>query len=221
MSIENVSSKIEHFDAQETSQESATKSSESTRPTSTDGVQKPYIPEITIQEIIPEIKEIPITGPPKREINQGSFSAEHTDRSDVEIDNNHNDLLIDSDVDSSEVQENYHQPPPVLRIGDKLLFLKKGEFVSEKGASTPSPVITIIGAEGLQRGFEESLEAHELKIVEKDISSLNAKEISSLKAEDITSFKSVTPKSEEGHRMEDKSDGKATIKIRIHYNIIL
>lgn len=112
------------------------------------------IPEITIREIIPEIKEIPITGPPKHEI-----FITHID------DNVHNNDLLDTDTESSEILENY-QPPPVLRIGDKLLFLKKGEFVPEKDVSTPSPVITIIGAEGLQRGFEESLETHEINLNE-------------------------------------------------------
>lgn len=112
------------------------------------------IPEITIREIIPEIKEIPITGPPKHEI-----FITHID------DNVQNNDLLDTDTESSEILENY-QPPPVLRIGDKLLFLKKGEFVPEKDVSTPSPVITIIGAEGLQRGFEESLENHEINLNE-------------------------------------------------------
>lgn len=112
------------------------------------------VPEITIREIIPEVKEIPITGPPKREIILTNID-----------DNIHNNDLLDSDTESSEILESY-QPPPVLRIGDKLLFLKKGEFVPEKDVSTPSPVITIIGAEGLQRGFEESLENHEFVINE-------------------------------------------------------
>ncbi|ERL90173.1 hypothetical protein D910_07527 [Dendroctonus ponderosae] len=63
------------------------------------------------------------------------------------------------------VSEVFQHPPPVLRIGDKLLFLKKGNLVPEKDVTTPDSVITIIGAEGLQRGgVEESLEVHELKI---------------------------------------------------------
>ncbi|XP_074026358.1 uncharacterized protein isoform X2 [Leptinotarsa decemlineata] len=118
--------------------------------------------KITIQEIIPERKEIPITAPPKIIAEpQGTLLIEEAD----DFSNNSNDLVItDSDAESSEISEVFQQPPPVLRIGDKLLFLKKGEFVPEKDTSTPTSVITLIGAEGLQRGFEESGEVHETKI---------------------------------------------------------
>lgn len=119
-------------------------------------------PKITIQEIIPEIKEIPITASPKSDDNpqtQGQLIIEeakdHEDAKD-------NDLVVtDAEPDSSEISEVFQQPPPVLRIGDKLLFLKKGELIPEKDTSTPTSVITIIGAEGLQRGFEESAETHD------------------------------------------------------------
>ncbi|KAK9886124.1 hypothetical protein WA026_014910 [Henosepilachna vigintioctopunctata] len=72
-----------------------------------------------------------------------------------------NDLLAsDSDAEPSEIEEVIHNPPPVIRIGDNLLFLRKNEFVNEKDASsTPTSIITLIGAEGLQRGgLEEVVE---------------------------------------------------------------
>ncbi|CAH1154290.1 unnamed protein product [Phaedon cochleariae] len=115
--------------------------------------------KITIQEIIPEIKEIPVTASPRVSTDfQGTLIIEE------DFINNSNDLVVtDAEAESSEVSEIFQQPPPILRIGDKLLFLKKGELVPEINASTPSSVITIIGAEGLQRGFEESSEFHEGK----------------------------------------------------------
>lgn len=126
-------------------------------------------PKITIQEIIPEIKEIPMTEPPK--INEKE-EVKKSDRKDDDVElklsdtmteiKEENDIVtFDVESDSSEISEIYHHPPPVLRIGDKLLFLKKGELVPEKDTSTPASVITIIGAEGLQRGFEDSAEAPE------------------------------------------------------------
>ncbi|KAJ8917623.1 hypothetical protein NQ315_000106 [Exocentrus adspersus] len=134
------------------------------RLTEVDQIQKESIvPKITIQEIIPERKEIPVTAPPKLELeSQGTLIIEEAE----EFLNHSNDLVVtDADADSSEISEVFHHPPPVLRIGDKLLFLKKGEFVHEKDTSTPNSVITIIGAEGLQRGgFEDSGEVHEVKI---------------------------------------------------------
>ncbi|XP_018562267.1 mucin-3A isoform X2 [Anoplophora glabripennis] len=122
-----------------------------------------FLPKITIQEIIPERKEIPITAPPKVEPEpQGTLIIEEAE----EFLNHSNDLVVtDVDTDSSEISEVFQHPPPILRIGDKLLFLKKGELVPEKDTSTPSSVITIIGAEGLQRGgFEDSGEVHEVNI---------------------------------------------------------
>lgn len=125
-------------------------------------------PRITIQEIIPEIKEIPITGPPKREINLKIHSQQLDDSIELKslnkVDPTENkDLdLGDAESDSSEISEIYHHPPPVLKIGDQLLFLKKGELVPSADVSTPLPVITIIGAEGLQRGTEDSAESHDV-----------------------------------------------------------
>ncbi|XP_076250788.1 uncharacterized protein LOC143190415 isoform X1 [Rhynchophorus ferrugineus] len=122
------------------------------------------LPRITIQEIIPERKEIPITAPPKNFITdlQGTLLIEEAIPTS---ENTSNDLNIDTDPESSEVSEVFQHPPPILRIGDKLLFLKKGELVPEKDTSSPQTVITIIGAEGLQRGgVEDSLEIHEVKI---------------------------------------------------------
>ncbi|XP_065155180.1 proteoglycan 4 [Atheta coriaria] len=124
--------------------------------------------EITIHEIIPEIKEIPITNSPKREINEvvhKQLIKEDDDQHDES-----NDLPPDSESDGSEVAEVYQHPPSVLRIGDKLLFLKKdGELVNEKGVSTPATVITIIGAEGLQRGGVEVEAEETLKTTLDDI----------------------------------------------------
>lgn len=130
-------------------------------------------PKITIQEIIPEIKEIPMTEAPKAEPTakiqnekpqhlEILTAEEPENRTEVREENDV--ITFDVDSDSSEISEIYHQPPPVLRIGDKLLFLKKGELVPEKDTSTPASVITIIGAEGLQRGFEDSSEMHETSV---------------------------------------------------------
>lgn len=82
------------------------------------------------------------------------------------VENSSNDLnMDDSEPESSELSEVFHHPPPVLRIGDKLLILKKGGVLQENNTTTTDSVITIIGAEGLQRGgVEESLEVHEVKI---------------------------------------------------------
>ncbi|XP_066253040.1 mucin-4 [Euwallacea similis] len=123
---------------------------------------------ITIQEIIPERKEIPVTAPPKIFISepQGTLLIEEALPTS---ENSVNDLNIDSEPESSEVSEVFQHPPPVLRVGDKLLILKKGGVLSENDTTTPDSVITIIGAEGLQRGgVEESLEVHEVKIIPQD-----------------------------------------------------
>ncbi|XP_066157885.1 bromodomain-containing protein DDB_G0270170 [Euwallacea fornicatus] len=120
---------------------------------------------ITIQEIIPERKEIPVTAPPKIFISepQGTLLIEEALPTS---ENSVNDLNIDSEPESSEVSEVFQHPPPVLRVGDKLLILKKGGVLAENDTTTPDSVITIIGAEGLQRGgVEESLEVHEVKII--------------------------------------------------------
>ncbi|KRT82544.1 hypothetical protein AMK59_3053, partial [Oryctes borbonicus] len=120
--------------------------------------------KITIHEIIPEIKEIPITEPPKQENAsnvQGQLLVEEKVPT-INEENHINDVEDDATLESSELSEVFQHPPPVLRIGDQLLFLKKGELVPEKDASTPSPVFTIIGAEGLQRGDIESMEHHEI-----------------------------------------------------------
>lgn len=116
-------------------------------------------PKITIQEIIPAIKEIPMTEPPKQkeEVKADDVELKLSDTV-TEIKEDNDVVTFDVESDSSEISEIYHHPPPVLRIGDKLLFLKKGELVPEKDTSTPASVITIIGAEGLQRGFEDSAE---------------------------------------------------------------
>lgn len=113
-------------------------------------------PKITIQEIIPAIKEIPMTEPPKPK-EESDIELKLSDTV-TEIKEENDVVTFDVESDSSEISEIYHHPPPVLRIGDKLLFLKKGELVPEKDTSTPASIITIIGAEGLQRGFEDSAE---------------------------------------------------------------
>ncbi|XP_044271761.1 uncharacterized protein LOC123015826 [Tribolium madens] len=98
--------------------------------------------KITIQEIIPEKPE------------------------------NSTNEVGDSEAESSEISEVFQQPPSVLRIGDKLLFLKKGELVPEKNITTPASVITVIGAEGLERGTEESAETETADSGESHILSL-------------------------------------------------
>lgn len=125
-------------------------------------------PNITIQEIIPEIKEIPITTAPKFEVQSENVAESESEKVVKNIvdnvqaliadgtDQNTNDLIVgDTESDSSEISEVYHHPPPVLKIGDQVLVLKKGELVPGQSNSTPQPVITVIGAEGLQRGVEE------------------------------------------------------------------
>ncbi|XP_045475459.1 uncharacterized protein LOC123681236 [Harmonia axyridis] len=113
--------------------------------------------KITIQEIIPEILEIPITSNPKEEQKaetQGKLIIEETKATEE------NDLFVtDSEAESSELTEVIQSPPPVIRIGDNLLYLKRNELVNEKDASsTPSSIITLFGAEGLQRGGIEEVE---------------------------------------------------------------
>lgn len=106
-----------------------------------------------------------MTAPPKILISepQGTLVIEEAIPT---VENCSNDLNIDdSEPESSELSEVFHHPPPVLRVGDKLLILKKGGVLQENNTTTTDSVITIIGAEGLQRGgVEESLEVHEVKI---------------------------------------------------------
>lgn len=169
---------------------------------------KQGIPEITIQEIIPEIKEIPITGPPKREISKGSFyNSQKFNKDTLEKFRGDKSEFGEENKDNDRVEN--PQSSPVLKIGDKLLFLKKGEFIPEKDASTPSPVITIIGAEGLQRGFEESLESHD-KIVAvsteiKDDNDLKEAEEDDIESADSTNIFSVVK------RNSSKDDGTTRI----------
>ncbi|KAK5645075.1 hypothetical protein RI129_006375 [Pyrocoelia pectoralis] len=127
------------------------------------------VQKITIQEIIPEIKEIPITGPPKREINL----LTHGQVLDGKVIDKLKDDISDTETESSEISEIYHHPPPILKIGDQLLVLKKGELIPKKDISTPRPVITVIGAEGLQRGTEDSGETHEVVVQRNDDSKVN------------------------------------------------
>ncbi|KAL3270096.1 hypothetical protein HHI36_009154 [Cryptolaemus montrouzieri] len=121
-------------------------------------------PKITIQEIIPDIKEIPITSnskpDEKQEIVEKLLIAETKIPASV-ITEESNDLVVtDSEAESSEITEVIQNPPPVIRIGDNLLFLKKNELINEKDAiSTPTSIITLVGAEGLQRGgVDEAVE---------------------------------------------------------------
>lgn len=111
-------------------------------------------PKITIQEVIPQRTEYQITSAPKDAT---------TVKSPIKIIEDSSNELIDSQSYASEKTEVYDHPPPVLRIGDQLLFFKQGQLVPEKDASTPSPVITLIGAEGLQIGVgSEEIIEHEL-----------------------------------------------------------
>ncbi|GLV37511.1 uncharacterized protein CBL_20325 [Carabus blaptoides fortunei] len=123
-------------------------------------------PQITIQEVIPSRTEYKITSPPQKEVPPRSVSASPLNvvtfkvRDQTLSTANPIKLLTDSSNDLSDVEsyasektEVYDHPPPVLRIGDQLLFIKQGQLVPEKDASTPTPVITLIGAEGLQIGL--------------------------------------------------------------------
>lgn len=123
-------------------------------------------PQITIQEVIPSRTEYKITSPPQKTVPPRSVSASPLNVVTFKTQDqtlstaNPIKLLADSsnelsDVESyaSEKTEVYDHPPPVLRIGDQLLFIKQGQLVPEKDASTPTPVITLIGAEGLQIGL--------------------------------------------------------------------
>ena len=151
--------------------------------------------QITIHEIIPEIKEIAITEAPKTtsvKTIQGQLIVE--ERVPVAPEND----ITDSDLESSEVSEVFQRPPPVLRIGDKLLFLKRGELVPEKDASTPSPVFTIIGAEGLQRGDLDNLDHHEGIVREH--------------AEDIEEASAV--ESDKEHILEHKPEHEKSEKVK-------
>lgn len=163
-----------------------------TTPELTDiGVQTFEQPKITIQEIIPEVKEIPMTEPSK--VIPVAENIEKSDTEDLEatqtateIEKEDDAVTFDVDSDSSEISEVYQHPSPVLRIGDKLLFLKKGELVSEKDTSTPASVITIIGAEGLQRGFEDSGEMHEALVKNGTTNTKEAAETSDAALENST-----------------------------------
>lgn len=149
-------------------------------------------PKITIHEIIPEIKEIPVMEPPKQDNTsnvQGQLLVEEK-VPNVSEENHTNDVEDDPTLESSELSEVFQHPPPILRIGGQLLFLKKGELVPEKDASTPSPVFTIIGAEGLQRGDIESMEHHEIvKEIENTSTDLPKR---SIIAENLSEEKSIT-----------------------------
>lgn len=154
--------------------------------------------KITIQEIIPEIKEIPITNSPKQEIGQLIVEEAIKTEKLKEILNTSesNELAIpDVESDSSEVAEVYQTPPPVLvRVGDQLLYFDKGELIKNKDdSSTPSTVITIIGAEGLQRGFEDSVENHEIQKFETDNTTHETtSQASSIASETIQNPENVT-----------------------------
>lgn len=121
--------------------------------TSEKGTQTDDGPKITIQEVIPERPEYQITSAPK----------DMTTKVPIKIIEDTSNELLDTQSYASEKTEVYDNPPPVLRVGEQLLFFKQGQLVSEKDVSTPSPVITIIGAEGLQIGVgSEEIIEHDL-----------------------------------------------------------
>lgn len=73
------------------------------------------------------------------------------------------DFIIKEEVTVQPEENKEYQTPPVLRIGDQLLFLNVGDLVPENAAvNTPSSVFTVIGAEGLQRGVEDQEEEETL-----------------------------------------------------------
>lgn len=150
-------------------------------------------PQITIQEVIPPRAEfIPssnkqIAPPNLQTIQKESVSlsplnpvtfkqyeiSTATQSPTKHITEDPSNDLLDIDVSASERTEVYDHPPPVIRIGDQLLFINKGQLVPEKDASTPTPIITLIGAEGLQIGLESG------ELVDQDLVPLNQVEVSS------------------------------------------
>lgn len=105
--------------------------------------------EIRIMEVLPMKKHLPTTEP--------SWEVYYADSNPLKQSGKVTDV-----PEETNTNEDANQPPPVLRIGDQLLFLKVGDLVPEHAAgSTQSPIFTVIGAEGLQRVVEDPEEGFE------------------------------------------------------------
>lgn len=104
--------------------------------------------EIRIMEVLPIKKHLPTTEP--------SWEVYYADSNPLKQSGKVTDVPEETNTNEA------NQPPPVLRIGDQLLFLKVGDLVPEHAAgSTQSPIFTVIGAEGLQRVVEDPEEGFE------------------------------------------------------------
>lgn len=119
---------------------------------------KPINNEIRIKEILPVVN-YDITFSTK----SPTFPREVTYTTSKEAE-------TDTEVKNDSEDENFeaYQTPPILRIGDKLLYLGQGDLVPENSSlNTPAPVFTVIGAEGLQRVIEDP-EEFESKFVSEE-----------------------------------------------------
>lgn len=109
----------------------------------------PFNNEIRIMEVLPVKNHLPTTEP--------SWEVYYADSNPLKQSGKVTDV-----PEETNTNEDANQPPPVLRIGDQLLFLKVGDLVPEHAAgSTQSPIFTVIGAEGLQRVVEDPEEGFE------------------------------------------------------------
>ncbi|KAF5291203.1 hypothetical protein FQA39_LY14445 [Lamprigera yunnana] len=203
---------VETWSSNSTSENQLTTSNEKEVLQKIDMLKKEDVPKITIQEIIPEIKEIPITGPPKLEISLLTHAQGMETQASNKI---QRDDLTDTETESSEISEIYHHPPPILKIGDQLLVLKKGELIPKQDISTPRPVITVIGAEGLQRGTEDSGETHEIILKNDDSPKIASEDEKVNRTDNISIGKNVAtttpPATEDATKLEDFLNVTSTI----------
>lgn len=91
-----------------------------------------------------QLKITEVVIPPKREINFATnYNSEETEPKEKR--------LLDSKEELSTA--GYEHPPSVIKVGNSVIILDKGEIKSGQDlSSTPSPIIHVIGAEGLQIG---------------------------------------------------------------------
>lgn len=171
----------------------------------------PENPQITIQEVIPPraefipsssnkqtaqpnlqtIQKESVSLSPLNPVTFKQYEISTTTHSPIKhITEDPSNDLSDADVSASERTEVYDHPPPVIRIGDQLLFINKGQLVPEKDASTPTPIITLIGAEGLQIGLESG------ELVDQDLVPLNQVEVSSTTSAPSSNSVSISTSSE-------------------------
>lgn len=189
----------------------------------------PENPQITIQEVIPPRAEfIPSSNKQSAQHNLQTIQRESVSLSPLNpvtfkqyaiptttqtpikhITEDPSNDLSDIDVSASERTEVYDHPPPVIRIGDQLLFINKGQLVPEKDASTPTPIITLIGAEGLQIGLESG------ELVDQDLVPLNQVEVSSTTSAASSSSGSISTNSE---TTEDTSTASSAATVSLLFS---